>query len=339
MTSEDKRNATQRILQLEQKVPSHRAAPMSTQQLYEYMLEEGYNISKRTVERNLKELADIGYIDFEDKGPDGYLWRKTYVATKDQLVMESSSALLVVMAEKMLMNVLPPASWTHLEDRFEQARRTLDKSAKNKLRHWQDKLFHIQGSMPSTPDVVDTEIRKVVYDAILDEEEIELVYQGKLSPEPKPYTLNPLAIAVRDEKIYLIASKAETPEKLRIFHFHRMKSAKSNFKAINRATKDLDIHAFVDTNPTGAPIGEYSYNISLKVRSYAYEWFQRNRLKEQTFTVVDDEFYRVEFRSNLTFDLVRLVLRYSPDIIVEKPEKLRKMVIKRLEKSLSEHMA
>lgn len=337
MKSEDKRNATQRILQLEQKVPSYRSAPMSTQQLYEYMLEEGYNIGKRTVERNLRELADIGYIDFEDKGPDGYLWRKTYIATKDQLVMEASSALLVVMAEKMLMNVLPPASWTHLEDRFEQAHRTLDKSAKNKLRRWQDKLFHIQGSMPSIPDTVNTEIRKVVYDAILDEEEIDIVYQGKRIPEPKLYTLNPLAIAVRDEKTYLIATKTESSEKLQLFHFHRMISAKSNFKAINKSTRDLDIRAFLDTNPTGAPIEDDIYTISLKVRSYAYEWFERNRLKEQTFSVVDDDFYRVKFSSNLTHDLVRLILRYSPDIIVEKPQKLKGMVIKKLEESLSEY--
>lgn len=242
--------------------------------------------------------------------------------------MQPSEALLLVIAENALAKALPPENHALLQRRIAKAHRTLENT--NKLGRWQDKLYIIEGDIPKVGNVGNLDVRKVVYEAVISEEQIELTYYSAEREEESKYQLNPLAIIVRDHNSYLVATKINSPDKPQLFVFSRMKSVVRLYQAIIPA-KFFDLKSYVDSNPTGWLLEKDKQTVVLKVKWYALEWLTNNQLQtNQYIESADGDWSRIFFESYLTYDLLAWILRFSTDVIVEKPETLRQAVIERL---------
>jgi DNA-binding transcriptional ArsR family regulator len=53
-------STTLRHLEMLRKIPVYPSTPITTTALHQHLIEEGFDVSKRTVERDLLKLADIG---------------------------------------------------------------------------------------------------------------------------------------------------------------------------------------------------------------------------------------------------------------------------------------
>ncbi|MEZ9711074.1 helix-turn-helix transcriptional regulator, partial [Vibrio breoganii] len=316
-----------RLFELYRKIPSPKGAGLSTRKLHEYLIEEGFEVSKRTVERDLLKLQEITGI-YAEKTPEGNIWKNS-IDNQDLLpTMQPTEALLLIAAERLLKHAMPPESKMLLENRIHKAHKTLDKS--NRLGKWQDKLYIVEGQIPHATTQVDSAILSNIYESVLNETMLNLSYTKLDTEESKRYCLNPLAIVAREHGHYLVATKKESPNKPQLFNFRRVTQAES---LANRLIKPrgFNVSEYIESNPTGWLLSQFKHRIEIRVKWFAYDWLKYNQLhSSQTLTKLDDEWYLLTLETNVTYDLVGWVLRFSTDTIAESPRILVDEIKERL---------
>ena len=87
----------------------------------------GFNVSVRTVQRDLKELSNIFKIDLNDKNSRDYGWRWGKEASFDIPNISIPEALTLQLAKMHLRPLLPAAMFSELNGIFVQAKNKLDK--------------------------------------------------------------------------------------------------------------------------------------------------------------------------------------------------------------------
>ncbi|EKL0031238.1 WYL domain-containing protein [Vibrio vulnificus] len=305
-----------RLFELYRKIPSMHGAGVSTKVLHQYLLEEGFTVSKRTVERDLLKLQEITSI-YAEQTEDGNLWRNCANNIDLLPTMQPTEALLLVAAERLLRHAMPPESMSLLDQRLNKAKRTLDKS--NRLGKWENKLYVIEGQIPHTTYPLDRDILQTVYESVLDEIKLTLHYKKLGAEKASRYLLNPLAIIVREHAHYLVATKSESPDRPQLFNFSRIESAESQLNTLVRPN-GFDLSDYIASNPTGWLQDKNVHTIVMRVRWFAYDWLCFNQLHpSQTLTEVEEEWYRLTLSTHITYDIVGWVLRFSTDVIVESP--------------------
>lgn len=332
--SSDKSSFT-RIFYLYSLLPTCHAKPVTTTQLSVLMKESGYHVSRRTLERDLRKLSEIAGVDSE-RTADGNVWRHAGSKVTANALMAPPEALTMMVAEGMLSKVLPASSHRYLDNEIQKARHTLDSS--NQFSRWQKKLHFSTGETSATALNHDQELNEKIYDAVLKELQIEVMYQGYGRSEANLYELNPLAIMVRDHYIYLVATVVGYPEELKLFSFYRMHSVECQYSDIEKIEKSR-LQAFIDSDTTRGFIDSQVYPIELKVRRYSYEWLKFNQLNhKQELSESDvDGWYTVTFEDHVTYELAGWILKQSFDVKVESPPLLKDFIIERLESALAHY--
>ncbi|HIF5802245.1 TPA: WYL domain-containing protein [Vibrio parahaemolyticus] len=175
-------------------------------------------------------------------------------------------------------------------------------------------------------------LNESIYDALLKDMQIKLVYQPFESDTPKRYTLNPLALIVRDHYIYLVATKVGEENSFRLFSFYRIESAEPLYLDIEQPDT-LELKQFIEKNYSRGFIYGGIESIELKVRRYSHEWLKFNKLHpEQVVSATDiDGWYNVKFEDYVTYELAGWIFKQSIDVIVESPQSLKDFIIESLQ--------
>ncbi len=325
-----------RLFELYRKIPSRRGKGISTKQLYQSLVDEGFEVTKRTVERDLLKLQDIAGI-YAERTEDGNVWRNSSSNLELVPTMQPAEALMLVTAERFLKHVLPPSSTGLLDAKLDKANKTLSTNGIRRLGKWQDKLYIVEGQTPHYNQSLDSDISSTIYKSVLDEKQLNVIYQHFSSDVVGEYLLNPLAIVVREHSHYLVATKFESPEKPQLFNFTRVKQAELTPTSL-RQPQSFSVKEFIDTNPTGWVLEHKSHRVSMKVKLFAYDWLQLNKLHPtQMIEAIDNGWYRVSFDSYVTYDLIGWILRFSTDVVVESPQLLTDEIKRRLSEMVTHY--
>lgn len=209
------------------------------------LTERHFRVSKRQVERDLKELAEIFPLECNDTGtPFG--WRWTPGAAVDLPGMDVAQALSLHLVEEGLRAVLPASLSSGMEQRFRQAEHKLSGLAPhNALCRWQDKVRSLPAQLPLQAPAIDDEVLQSVHEALLADEQLDVGYLALQADAPAALRLHPLALVQRGPVSYLAAT-AWDYEDVRLYALHRMASARSLRLAARRAP-DFDIDAWLAT--------------------------------------------------------------------------------------------
>ncbi len=241
------------------------------------------------------------------------------------------------LSEKLLRKTVPVNLSEKLEEWLNKADAKL--SAKHALSNWKSKVNVVSDSYPLLYDEhhIDEEYRKVIYDCVLNEEQLQIFYQSEKSKQTKKYTLNPLGLIIRDQSHYLVATQEKTPEKPQLFLFHRISFVEKMYTEISKPiTFTLNEH--FAKNPTGWLLGDKREKIELRVKGYALDVVTHNKLsQDQVLEACDDTWWKVTFSCYPTYDLISWILKFSHDVVCESPYNLRKLVIKRLIDSMTNY--
>jgi len=183
----------------------------------------GYEVSVRTVQRDLNELSSIFPIELNDKNPRDYGWRWMKGANLDIPGMSVSEALAMRLVETHLKQLLPETMLEGLHGVFNLAQTKLDEAKKqnnNPTKDWLNKVRVVPPSLPMLPPVVSPEVQSNLYQALLENKQVAATYRPMSSAEPKEYVLHPIGIIMRGAVSYLVASAWEYAE-VRLYALHR----------------------------------------------------------------------------------------------------------------------
>ena len=183
----------------------------------------GFPVTKRTVERELNDLAGLFGFTCNDKG-NTYGWHWMPGASLDVPGLSLSDALSLRIVEEALRPLLPAAVLQAIEPRLQQARAKLAELAHGNARaRWADKVRTVSAALPLLPPELASGVLDAVQDALLREVQMEVQYARPGERAPQAYTLHPLALVQRGPVSYLVATAFDYPD-VRLYAVHRLRS-------------------------------------------------------------------------------------------------------------------
>lgn len=241
MPSNKTRNTLARQWELLKLLPT-RGSGKTAKEIADALAEAGFAVSKRQVERDLIDLQEVFGLQCNDASiPYGWRWGSAPVELPGVTLAEALSLQIV---EETLKPLLPGSVLRTVKPRFEQAKAKLAALAEqNPAAAWADKVMSVPPTLPMLPPVVDEELLDLVQTALLNNEQIEVVYLG-LSNEPKELRLHPLGLVVRGAVTYLVATAFDYTD-VRLYALHRFQSAGRTYETVNRP-KGFKLSQYVD---------------------------------------------------------------------------------------------
>jgi predicted DNA-binding transcriptional regulator YafY len=184
----------------------------------------GFDEQKRTIERDMNYLLGIYSVACDDeKRP--YQWWWNGKDSIDIPGMGRNSALTFKLAEEYLKPLLPGKSLSYLQPKFRQSRRILAAKGREKERKWVKKIRVIPRTLKQIPAKVQAHIQNAVYEALYEENMLEITYHSRSKNETTIRRISPLGLIYRGITTELIFCE-EKNSTVKRFILHRIKKAK-----------------------------------------------------------------------------------------------------------------
>lgn len=201
-----------------------RSPGITASDLTAYLKDEmGFEVSKRTVERDLIELSNtFGLVCNDQSVPYGWHWLPGKQC--DFAGIDLADAMSLVLAEDVLVKLLPASMLATLQPRFALARSKLATVGNHRYARWADKVRHVPTTMTLIPPKVDARVLATVQEALLQERQVVVAYTAPSDRKAGDIRLHPLSLILRGSTPYLVATAYDYPD-IRLYAIHRMKSA------------------------------------------------------------------------------------------------------------------
>ena len=302
---------------------------IGTRELQEQLAREGIDISLRTVQRDLNQIAQRFPIENNGATPQGRRW-KADAPIQSLPHMNSSQAVTFMMVEEHLKHLLPPSLLAEINPWFDLARRSLS-TQHNNVRQWVNRVRIIPATQPLIPPTVDRQAQQVIYEALLQDRQIECTYstRANLKKEDKFYTLNPLALVQRGAIIYLVCTRHDKTE-VQTFALHRFKTATV---LENRAIHPIhfNIDAYIESGALGFRIhpNQPTEDIFLKLymqSGNAWTFFESKMSKDQKIEIIEDGLVSISATVPLNSQLIWWLRSFGKKIERIEPQMVADLV-------------
>lgn len=333
MPANSSKNTISRQWELLKHLPT-RPPGLSSAQIQKQLLDNGYSVSKRTVERDLNELSLLFPLQCIDRSPPwGWYWSPG--ASLELPGIELSEALSLVLLENTLHAMLPVGLRRGLEPRFKQARRKLESLAgENATARWMDKVASVQPQMSLKAPEIDESLLETIQLGLLEERQLHCHYYAAHLNKDRELTLNPLALVLRGAVTYLIAT-AEPYSDVRQYALHRFQQV----DILQSPVKDrdqFDLQRYLDSDAL-------QFNPKGKILLQAWISNALARLIRETPLSSDmaleavEDGYRLSTTVNDSWQLRWWLLEQGENIAVIAPGQLRTFVRDTLQRALSRY--
>ena len=276
----------------------------------------------RTIQRDLEMLSQsfpLGTVD-PGKRPIKWQWMKD-AAPLEIPALDPTEAVAMKLIETYLRPLLPGAMLDALVPHFESAERVLKSEGGLGPARWTRLIRLLPEGIQLLPPKVDVAAQRAVYDALLRETQLELVYRPRGSTQDKLYRVNPLGLVVRNRVIYLVASLVESDE-LRQFVLHRTLSARA---LDERATspRGFDLDKYIEEGEFSWPTGRKIRLVAIFDRGPAKTLFETPLSRDQSMTQLDEGRFKLVATVQETRELHWWLSSFGPEVEVVEPKSLR----------------
>ena len=293
---------------------------LGTRELQESLNREGIDISLRTIQRDLNQIAQRFPIESNKTVPQGWRWRSD-APIQSLPNMTSSQAVTFMMVEEHLNHLLPPSLIDEMNPWFDLARRSL--SSQNNVRQWINRVRIVPASQPLIPPLVERQAQQASYEGLLQDKQIECIYRSRgHQSEERNYTLNPLGLVQKGAIIYLICTRLDKLD-VQTFALHRFQSATVlDTRAMHPV--DFDIDKYIDSGALGFRVDFNKPTESIELKLFMNEsdalHFSESQLSHaQTITQLNDQLYEISAVVPFTSQLVWWLRSFGQKIVRIEP--------------------
>lgn len=333
MPAEENRNTLARQWEMLKMLPSRRPG-ITARELAERLHHEGFDVSKRTVERDLQALSAVFPLSCNDQSaPFG--WYFTPGSSLELPGLTVSEALTLKLVEQHLSRLLPATMLAGLATHFRVAGRKLDEMADvTPAARWTEKIRSVQPSQPLLTPEVDEAILAPLQEALLREQQVRVGYRKAGAGENAEYTLNPLALLQRGPVTYLMAT-AFTYSDVRLYAVHRIRAIERlDTPALRPDGFDLD--AYIRQGGANFGAGE-EIRLRLRVDARLAAHLAEAPLAEDMRMTADGDGFLVEATLPDTWQLRWWILSQAEQAEVLAPAILREHLRERLQAALAQY--
>lgn len=289
-------------------------------QLVERLADAGITIDRRSIQRDLLQLATQFPLDHDDFKPRGWWWR-TGAPVTSLPGMDVQTAFAFKLVDEFLRPLLPALLQSGLQNHVREARNVLGKASDAPLAKWPDLVRVVPRGVAMHPPEILPGVMKAVYEALLAGRQLEVDYRKRDAPESKANVFHPVALVFRDNVPYAVGMFADYKNGAHI-PLHRISSAKVLTAARRKPGFTLD--EYLKSSAMGFLLD--AEEVTLRVRfaaSAAPTVLETPLAKDQTVKIDADGNAIVSARVKLTVDLRAWLLGFGATAEVLAPKKLR----------------
>jgi predicted DNA-binding transcriptional regulator YafY len=299
---------------------------ITVKQLCELLASDDYDVSERTVQRDLKELSEVFPLVYNDRGkPFTWSWQRE-TAGFSLPGVSVPEALTLKLVEQHLRNHLPPNTTEALRPHFESAARTLRTvESDTPSRTWLGKVRSIVPVQPLLPPVLNEEVRDTVYNALMQDRVLALSYRKRDAAAATSYpAVHPLAIVQRGGVIYLVCMFGDY-EDVRMLALHRIQAAEDRLEDA-RKCPGFDLDAYVASGQFGFVSGPPVRLRAVFKRQAGEHLFETPLCLDQELEFTEDNQLALTATVPNTRALLWWLLGFGDGVVVHEPVALRKEI-------------
>ncbi|OAI21260.1 helix-turn-helix transcriptional regulator [Methylomonas koyamae] len=295
---------------------------ISTPDLLSKLVDAGYEVDLRTVQRDLVKLSVSRLFPISSTADTKPLrWQWPSNTKRVQLpTMASNEALTFKLVEIYLEPLLPLSIKSQLADYFETADRVL---AVSPLAGWVDKVRQIPSSLTLQPPEIDATVLAVVYEALLKDLRMKATYHA-IERDAKSYEVNPLGLVFRHNVIYLVATINDYID-IKQLALHRFIDAELTDKAVHIPT-GFSLNNYIEQGEFDYPTNDIDQTIPItfKISAFMKQLLLETPISsDQQISTLDDDRYLLHATVNNTEQLRWWIRSFSTNIEVLEPPTLR----------------
>jgi len=222
MPSKKNNASISRQWELLQMIPKH-GIGISVGEIHNRLRANGFNVTRRTVDRDLIDLTNPFPIYCNKEGNAQY-WRWMEDKTNHIPGVSVADAMILQLVEGTIKSILPETMLQGLKDRFELAKRKIDAlDGSNSKGLLADKIAVVSPALPLTPPHTPAEHYEAVQQALTEGKQLAAIYTAIHDQVQKEYVINPLGLVQRGHVTYLVATIGDYSNQ-RLFALHRFKA-------------------------------------------------------------------------------------------------------------------
>lgn len=193
----------------------------STNYLHGRMRDEGYDVTIRTIQRDLDWLSAKFPLISEPRGKT-LVWQWMKDAPGLEIpAMSQTTALVFQLAKQYLRPLIPANILSLLDPYFDRSAESLRNT---QLADWNNKVMHIETGPQLAPPEIDSQVRDAVYGALLEGKRFTADYTRRYKTKTATYEVNPLGIVTREGVTYLVCTLWDYTD-IRQLAVHRISTA------------------------------------------------------------------------------------------------------------------
>lgn len=316
------RDTSLRLLAMLRAIP-RRPPGITSKELKARLAARGYEVSKRTVERDLVKLCDQFPLVTEGSHPEYWSWMP---GAPEQALPghDPISALTWQLVDEYLQPLLPLSVREELEPQFQSARNFLKEAGSGKLRRWKQRVRYLTRAMPLPPPKIEPEVLEAVYKALLEGQKIEVYYRSRGQKRSRPLTLNPLALVVQETVYYLVAVVEPFEDTVHTV-LHRM-SRPVVLESAVREPKGFDLDAHIQAGRFQHASGRMIRLVARFDEYAAQSLLEAPLSDDQSTETLEDE--RVEIAATVmeSNQLIWWLLGFGSNVEVMAPSDVRDLI-------------
>lgn len=301
-------------------------ARITARELCERLDTVDFAVTKRTVERDLNELATIFPLDVDTREkPFGWSWQRD-APSFDLPGLSLPEALSLVLVEQHLRHQLPPSALDALRPHFRSAAKTLSAASDFTLSGaWLSKIRTIAPLQPLQPPVLDEACQRIVYLALMKDLQLKLHYRKRDQVEDTVYpSVHPLAVVQRGAVIYLVCTFGDYDD-IRTLALHRVRHAEVLYEPVKRPA-GFDVDDYIATGAFGFRTGDPIVLRATFTRAVGEHLFETPLSLDQTLVARDDGTLALTATVPATRTLVFWLTGFGAGVVVHEPAELREEI-------------
>lgn len=196
----------------------------TTAHIEDRLRDEGFDVSRRTVERDLHALSGRFPLSLDDRSrPYGWSWAK---GASFELMprLTPSQAVALLLAHTHLRDLLPLTMQRELTPIFDAAAQALASSG---WKDWHMRTAVVPMGIPYIPPKVHAQILTTVQSALARRRCLSARYRSKGARQERTYQIHPLGLLSRGPVLYLVCMLFDYQDIVQLA-LHRMSSARES---------------------------------------------------------------------------------------------------------------
>lgn len=285
------------------------------------LLEAGYQVSRRSLERDLLKLSKVFPLTMDAHKPRGWSFTERS-AVVDLPSMDVHTALAFRMAEAHLQQVLPAATRASLEPHFARARLVLQAASGNALQAWPDKVRVLPTGLALLPPVLDRAVLEKVQVALLTDKRLKLHYRRRGESETKHYVAHPQGLVWRGAVGYLLCTLFDYSDVVQLA-VHRIEAAEVE-KAARKPAADFSLDRQIASAELDFLLSDDILALELRMPEFAAVKLRETPLcADQVLRELPDDRVAISARVPDTVQLRTWLLGFGANVEVVGPPALR----------------